>query len=162
MVDATEDYAQEYWNAIEPVAETVDFYRGPKVFLSQYSRLEPAIGKMLAAHWCVLEVCNGGFHQLFFNSTGVLAPEAADAFEAFGMTQCASVVRCAMSRLGPRYPRRRALRMTRLHVAQMLFCKSSERLFDHEDDEFYGCYDKEAGGYERAGLRYLSSQRADE
>ena len=159
MADASEDYPERYWKAIEQAGEDVNIYDGPKVFLEQYGKLEPAIGKMLAVHWCVSEVCNGGFHQLFFNSTGLLVPEAADAFESFGMTRCASAVRRAVSRLGSRYPRERSSRVIRLYRAQLLSFESSETLLDLENTEFYDCYDVEAGGYEIAGIRYLNSQR---
>jgi len=39
---------------------------------------------LYSAYFCQFEVCNGGFSQFFSNSTGVLAPEAVEAFKAIG------------------------------------------------------------------------------
>ena len=68
-----------YWRLLEPIWDSVSIYDGPKTFLRQYRRLPRAVGHLFAAHWCQSEICNGGFHQFFGNSTGVLAPEAMEA-----------------------------------------------------------------------------------
>jgi uncharacterized protein DUF4375 len=112
-----EDHSERYWKTIERAYDAVSIYDGVRVFQQQFGQLQPDVAKLLAVHWCVSEVCNGGFHQFFYNATGVLAPEAADAFEAFGMNHCAAIVRRAMARLGPGYPRRRLPRIIRLLLA---------------------------------------------
>jgi len=154
-----EDISAKYWSAIEKAYDDFNPSGGVRAFREQYAKLELEIGKLLAVHWCVSEVCNGGFYQFFYNDTGVLAPEAAGALEAFGMTACAAVVRQAMSRLGPGYPRRRWLRVVRLWLAQARGLKSSEMLFDTEDAKFYESYGTEAGGYEKAGVDHLNSRQ---
>jgi hypothetical protein len=53
------------------------------------------------------EVCNGGFHQFFSNSTGVLAPEAVEAYRAIGIPEWAEIVAEAMQFFGEPYPRER-------------------------------------------------------
>ena len=75
------------------------------------------------------------------------------------MDRCAAIVRRAMARLGPCYPRSRLLRMIRLLLTQALHFKSSETLLDPEDTEFYDRYDTEAGGYEKAGLHYMNARQ---
>lgn len=81
-----------------------------------------------------------------------------NAFEAFGMMRCASIVRRAMSPWGRAYPRGRFQRRVRLRIAQLRRFRSSEMLVDDDDTEFYACYDKEADGYEAAGVRYMRSR----
>jgi hypothetical protein len=99
-----------YWTAVEPIWKKVSIYDGPEKFLKQFKAVTPAQGHLLAAHWCLSEVFNGGFDQFFFNSTGVLAPESAAGFEFLGLKEPADLVRRAMSWLGTEYPRDRAKR----------------------------------------------------
>lgn len=95
----------QYWTLIDSAFDSVSIYEGPLVFSEQFSKLRPQVGHLLAAHWCQSEVCNGGFHQFFSNSTGVLAPEALEGFEAIGLTEWALLLRSAMNLLGSVYPR---------------------------------------------------------
>lgn len=87
-----EDPGSHYWQAIASIWRTVSVYDGADAFLSQFRKVRPELGHLLASHWCQSEVCNGGFHQFFTNPTGVLAPEAAAGFSAVGMNQCAALV----------------------------------------------------------------------
>jgi hypothetical protein len=50
---------------------------------------------------------NGGFLQFFWNSTGILAPEAIEGFNAIGMPNLASIVSEATRFLGAPFPRSR-------------------------------------------------------
>jgi hypothetical protein len=65
-----------YWDLVEPVWDEINIYDGPDVFLETFQKVPLKIGYLYAVHFCQSEVCNGGFGQFFFNSTGVLAPEA--------------------------------------------------------------------------------------
>lgn len=100
-----------YLQAINPIWERISIYDGAKVFLKQFGKVTPQWGHLFAAHWCQAEVCNGGFHQFFHNTTGVLAPEAADGFEAIGLNDLAALVREAMELFGQPYPREREKRI---------------------------------------------------
>ena len=73
------------WAVIAPAYDAVSFSDGPAVLAESLRALTPGQRALLALHWCVAEVSNGGFDQFFSNSTGVLAPEGAAAFRALGM-----------------------------------------------------------------------------
>jgi len=60
---------------------------------------------VLAALQCDGEVCNGRFRQFFRNSTGNLAPEAAEGLELLDFPDCAKALRDAMSLFGDPCPR---------------------------------------------------------
>ncbi len=105
MSASTSEPGQRYWRALEPYWKTVSIYGGPAVFRDQFNRLPSAIGVLYAAHWLDSEVCNGGFHQFFSNSTGVLAPEAHAAFRTLDLNDAAALVQQAMDFFGPIYPR---------------------------------------------------------
>lgn len=135
MVDSRDPGAL-YWEKLEPIADSVSIYDGPEIFLQQFSAIHPALGNLLAAHWCQSEVNNGGFLQFFHNSTGVLAPEAAKAFREIGLEDCASVIERAIAYFGDAYPREREKRHEALGI------NSSDRQqkkspFEELDEEFY-------------------------
>jgi hypothetical protein len=105
-----------YWGVLEPYWEKIDIYRGPDVFLRTYSLTPPVVRDLFAAHFCESEVSNGGLHQFFINPTGVLAPEARDAFERVGFRVTAAVLAEAMAFFGNPYPREQEIRATRLEA----------------------------------------------
>ena len=105
---------------------------------------------MFAAHFCQSEVCNGGFDQFFWNSTGVLAPEAVEGFRQIGQSQVAALVESAMELLGSPYPRDRDERQERLsHVPKPSL--------DSLDQKFFSLIESEAGGFEKAADRLLET-----
>lgn len=76
---------------------------------------------MFAGHFCQSEVCSGGFEQLFWNPTGVLAPEAVEGFREIGLPQLAALIESAIDLLGPPYPR--VIRMN-----ESLACRRSRKV----------------------------------
>jgi hypothetical protein len=76
--------AEAYWAIIEPIWQTIDISDGADVFLDTFFKAPQDAALLYAAHFCQSEVCNGGFFQFFFNSTGILAPEAVNGFRAIG------------------------------------------------------------------------------
>ena len=126
-----------YWRALAPHAEVVSIYDGPEAFREQFARLPHGIGILLAAHWLDSEVCNGGFHQFFSNSTGVLAPEALAAFRTLNLDAAAEAVAQAIHFFGDPYPRERDVRQTMLesipgesHADRNPFTELDERYYD--------------------------------
>jgi hypothetical protein len=64
---AESDAATLAWAVIEPAYNAVSFYDGLDVFAASMSPLTPGQRALLALHWCVAEVSNGGFDQFFLN-----------------------------------------------------------------------------------------------
>jgi hypothetical protein len=152
MVDSRNPGAL-YWNKLEPIADSVSIYDGPEIFLEQFSAIHPALGNLLAAHWCHSEVTNGGFLQFFNNSTGVLAPEAAKAFRALGLEDCASVIEKAMAYFGKPYPRERQKRL------EILATTTSDKgpkksVFEELDGDFYKLLPWQDDTFEKAADFY--------
>jgi hypothetical protein len=138
-----------YWRLVDPVWEQIDIYEGPEVFLATYRAAERQAGLLFAAHYAESEICNGGFHQLFWNSTGVLAPEAVEGFQVIGMIETAETVSDAMKLLGERYPRDRGERKNILASIQ-------KKMFSELDHQFFGLIGTENGGFEVAADRFAS------
>ena len=109
----------EAWRLIEPHWKAVSIYDGPIVFLDGFEKL-PVTARHLFAVWrCDSEVCNGGFHQFFSNSTGVLAPEALEGFQAAGLDECAKLAEAAIGKFGHPFPRDREARRAALRSIQL-------------------------------------------
>lgn len=101
--------------------------------------LPDGIRDLHAAMWTQAEVGNGGFAQLFSNSTGILAPEAERGFRSIGMPMCADVVADAVGMFGPTFPRDRDQR-------NQLLDGMDDHAFDPLDEKFGRLIDEEAGG----------------
>ena len=138
---------REYWDVVGALWNVIDIYAGPEVFLRTYNSVPRESGLIFAAHHCQCEVCTGGFEQFFWHPTGVLAPEAVDGFREIGLPQAAAVIEAAMDLLGPRYPRDRGERKTRLS-------RLSAGAFDDLDETFFASVKVESGGFRAAANRY--------
>ncbi len=144
---------QLYWSLVDPIWDAISIYDGAEIFLKQFQASPPASRTLFAAHWCQSEVRNGGLHQFFGNSTGVLAPEAVSAFESIGMPKTAAVVAEAMAWFGPAYPRDREVR------EDLLGSYENEdpdewNPFEALDDRFFELIESENGGFVAAADRY--------
>jgi hypothetical protein len=158
MADTSRPGAR-YWALVEPVWRSISIYDGPGVFLAEFRSVRPEVGHLFAATWCQSEVRNGGFHQFFTNSTGVLAPEALAGFRAIGLTEWADILAEAMAWFGDPYPRDRTDRLDRL---DRLMAANRGRRKDRDpfyalDDRFYRWLRAEPDRWERAADAYAAS-----
>ena len=144
---------EQYWEAIEPIWDAISIYDEPEVFLEQFRSVSRARGHLFATHWCQSEVRNGGFHQFFWNSTGVLAPEAVAGFLAIGLPDCAAIVRDAMAFFGSHYRRERS---QRIEVLEQLVQGgvTEEELFEELDDKFFAAIGDSSERFDRAADAY--------
>jgi len=140
----------DYWSFVDPVLETININETPEIFRRTFDSVPRVSARMYAAHFCQSEVCNGGFEQLFYNGTGVLAPEAAEAFREIGQTQIAALIESAMKLFGDPYPRDWEDRRRRLSELR----KSALNALD---DQFFTLIESEAGGFQNAADRYVEA-----
>src|SRR5215510_13073727 len=136
MSEKERELGEKYWEVIEPVWDAISIYDEPETFLKQFQNVSHAQGHLFATHWCQSEVCNGGFYQFFWNSTGVLAPEAIAGFLVIGLPDCAAIVQDAMACFGSGNPRERSERIALLD--QLVHGEiAEEELFKELDDKFF-------------------------
>jgi len=148
---------EAFWKAIAEVGAVVSIYDGPVQFQREFIAVPPKSGHLFASHWCQTEVCNGGFRQFYANSTGVLAPEAVEAFKKLGMPGTASVVAEANSWFGHAYPRQRQTRELALKTYATLNPESSGP-FQELEERFFRLLASESGGFERAAKAFFAAQ----
>jgi len=79
--------------------------------------------------WYDAEVCNGGHHQFYSNSTGVVWPNALAGFEAAGMLTIASILRESADRLGGRPSLVKSERNRQLEVTAVDFGDLDDRYY---------------------------------
>jgi hypothetical protein len=138
------------WTAIEKLWDQINIYDGPDIFLSSYSAAGQPAGLLYAAHFAQSEICNGGFRQLFSNSTGILSPKAAQGFEIIGMHKTAKILMTAMETLGHPFPSERKNRQ------EILKNVSLETLEDL-NERFFEVIETENGGFEAASDSFVIS-----
>src|SRR5215207_7115219 len=133
-----------YWSRVEPFwndCPTDD----PAAYLAFYKSMPPVARDLLTTHWVVSEVCNGGFHQLFTNLTGVLVPEAVTGFRSMALVELGDITSEAASFFGHSYPREQ---MPRIEALERYAARSGSpdngNPFDHFDDRFYSALDLES------------------
>jgi len=167
--------ANSYWDFIEPYWDVFDIYNGPEGFESSISGAPRPVVLLYAAHFCQSEVHNGGFLQFFWNSTGVLAPEAIEGYSVIGMPTLAALLKEAAAALGSPYPREREDRWDALleasgHTSQELeevfkrqenrylaFAEATKALpFDSLNRQFWEAAKTENGGFQKAATRFAN------
>jgi hypothetical protein len=113
----SEENSVNYWQIIEPIWYDEELNSDvPQVFLKRFSKLSESQKVLYPVHWLESEVCNGGLHQFFSNTTGILAPEAVLGFQAIGLTDFAELIEKSMSFFGEYYPREREKRQELLDL----------------------------------------------
>ena len=132
------------WTAIESHIDTVEISGTPEEFLSSLKTVPDYVQCLLPIYYCNYEICNGGFHQLFKNFTGVLFPEAISAYKTVGATSTAEVMETVLSMFGQNYPRDRSARHLTLSALEGTGEKREEwDPFYELDDKYYAEKNKE-------------------
>mgnify|MGYP003332684233 FL=1 len=152
------DSPNAYEALIDSAYDSVDIYGEPEDFIRQFAALSPEVGHLFAAHWCQSEVCNGGFHQFFMNSTGILAPEAVLGFRALGLEDWAQLLESAMTIIGAPYPRQREARRAAVQMpVRSGQAREEWNPFCKLDDRFYASFETNPLRWEAAANAYAEA-----
>jgi len=148
---------ESYWDLVDPYWEKISIYHGPERLDSDLTKAPRHVQVLFCVHWHNSEVCNGGFDQFFFNSTGVLAPQAVAGYRVLGRPDLAEMLEYAMRLLGKQYPRdldQRERKLRKWGVSKKLF-KLDDKYFDVYEAQvhagpLYECMDEFARREEAA------------
>ena len=99
-----EDLAQLAWAAIDPIWSDLPYTRNIRVVKRFMNELTEGQRGLIALDWCQKEIRNGGFAQLFSNSTGILVPWAIDGFQMIDAEKYRRILSRAAEILGSPYP----------------------------------------------------------
>lgn len=103
------DLAEVAWQAIEPIWDDLPYSSTSKLdaFMDDLTEGQRAL---ISIDWCQKEIRNGGFKQLFKNSTGNLVPYAIHGFRLIGAERYAELMAKGAGVLGTDYPKSGAAR----------------------------------------------------
>jgi hypothetical protein len=157
MSDALQP-GQTYWSLVEPewLRLNRSWDEDPREFIRQYKATPIEAGHLYAAHWCQSEVNNGGLHQFFYNTTGILAPEALAGLHAIGVSEWSEILREAMAFFGNPYPRERSVRLKLLPKSDGRKRKEWDP-FGAFDDRFYDWLEDDFNRWYRLADKYVDS-----
>ena len=145
----------DYWSVIEPIWHSISIHQRPEAFLAQFAKATQPQQTLYAAHWCQGEVLNGGLWQFFINSTGVLCPEAIQAYQTIGMPLLSSLLREAASWFGREYPRSKPERRQLLSAAGWGKPERNNP-FSSQTERFLNYHKEESGGFVAAANRFAT------
>lgn len=126
-------------DAVADVWDQVNIYDGGETYLRDLAAISEPKRHLVVAFWCDREVINGGFQQLFRNSTGVVLPEAPAPYRALGLDSAAALFDAALRHFPHPYPRDC---MTRRRKFTLLPGKDypSSGQFDRLDRAYYDLF----------------------
>lgn len=140
------------WKVVAPAWDHVNIYEGARELAETLAPMTAGQRALLALHWCVSEVCNGGFDQFFTNPTGILAPEALEGARLVGAGRTAELIARACAVFPGGHPSRD--RAEREDFLETLDEDEREEAFASLDEPFYELMDSElyprADAYVRA------------
>ncbi len=160
-------------NIVDSIAGKIEATKGPEEYFASIARLPRSHVLLYAIFFAGAEVNNGGFSQLFYNSTGMVAPEAREGFAAIGMPKIAGLFSQAMQIFGAAYPRDPDVRRQAILAAAQRFLAEpkndspgrrrlasaedvivSDALFRDLSDKYYQLEYVENGGIDKAATSY--------
>jgi hypothetical protein len=82
---------RSYWDLVNPIFSKIELDSPARYFASIAVVPRPVL-LLYASHFSLSEIHNGGLLQFFWNSTGIIAPEAAAGFTSIGMPKLAAIL----------------------------------------------------------------------
>ncbi len=73
-----EKITDDYFNICEPMWHTIDIYESYEQYLKSAEKFTTEQRYLFALNWYAAEVSNGGHHQFFFNSTGIVTNDTLE------------------------------------------------------------------------------------
>jgi Domain of unknown function (DUF4375) len=145
-----------YRELVDPLYEILVTWETAELYLDRMRGIREDLALLFGAHLAYWEIGNGGFTQFFWNSSGIVAPEAARGFRMLGMPRSAEIVERAMLQFGHPFPRDWNARQTMFDEGEEPFGGKEHPGFAALDSEMFPLVEEEAGGFEAAADRYAT------
>ena len=123
----------DYFAVIEPVFLFVSIYDGPQRYEEDLANFSTEQRLVLAYHWYLSEVNNGGHDQFYYNSTGIVWPDALKAFRELGHSEVVAIINASVNRLGGNPSLDREKRQEQLEQLKPNFEDLDQQLFRLEE-----------------------------
>lgn len=136
---------------LDPVWWLATFYDGPSAYEESLRRFSKPQRLIWAMIWYKIEVDNGGHHQFYFNSTGMVWRDALEGFEVLGLSEIAALLSQSALRMGGSPSLDRAVRQDQL--------EETNAVFDDLNDQFYTLSD--AIDLDAIMMKFIRANAAD-
>lgn len=123
----------DYFAVIEPVFLSVSIYDGSQRYEEDLAPFSTEQRLVLAYHWYLSEVNNGGHDQFYSNCTGIVWPDAVKAFRELGQFQVVAIINESVNRLGGTPSLDREVREEQLEQMKPNFEDLDQELFRLEE-----------------------------
>jgi hypothetical protein len=143
-----------YRELVDPLYETLVTWKTADLYLERTRGIREDLALLFGAHLAYWEIGNGGFTQFFWNSSGIVAPEAVRGFRMLGMPRSAEIVERAMLHFGQPFPRDWETRQAMFDEGEEPFGGEEDAVLAALDAEMFPLVEEEAGGFEAAADRY--------
>lgn len=128
---------EESWDICDPMFNMIDCYQGYETYLKTSERFTLEQRYLCAIHWYFGEVINGGHHQFFYNSTGIVWEDVLNGFKYFGMPEFAANFQKVIDYLGGRISINREERWNMLETLEEKYGEEFLKFLDGADDFIY-------------------------
>lgn len=131
------------WEITDPMWGTINIYDSHEDYIKSAERFTLEQRYLLAFHWYFSEVNNGGHHQFFYNSTGIVWEDALNAFKLFGMPEFANNLQKVVEYFGGKIPFDREERWEVMNTLEEeneeaffgILDEADDFVFDYEGEE---------------------------
>lgn len=144
-----------YWLAVDPIWEKVSIYDGFEKYKKQISKFPDIQINLFAAHWLNSEVNNGGFHQFYSNSTGIVIIEAIRAYKEMGLINTSNLIEKTARFFENHDIRDREVRNELLDEYEDNHDEDLWNPFENDDDNFYKMCDDASECFSKSASEYL-------
>ncbi len=132
-----EDIIAESQDIVEPMWCTINIYDSYEDYLKSAEGFTLEQRYLLAITWYFAEVNNGGHHQFFFNSTGIVWEDALNCLKHFGMPKYAANLQKVVDYCGGRISFDRGERWNMLKALEAKNEEEFDKVLDEADDFVY-------------------------
>lgn len=122
---------KESWDVFIPMWHTINIYDSYEEYVKSAEIFTIEQRYLFAIHMYLGEVINGGHHQFFFNSTGIVWEDVINGFKCFGMNDYAKNFQKVIDYFGGTIPFDREER-----------CEILGALEEKNEDEFFEFLDE--------------------
>lgn len=124
----------EIYSIIEPVWWTGDIYDNVERYEKSLESFSTEQRLIFASMWYMSEVNNGGHDQFYYNSTGIVWPDALKGFEVLGLSEVVSIIKESVERMGGNPSRDREARYDQLNSCEEGFSDLDDKFYDFENN----------------------------
>ena len=124
----------ESWDITEPMWWIINIYDSYEDYIKSAESFTLEQRYLLAINWYFAEINNGGHHQFFYNSTGIVWEDALNGFKHFGMNEFANNFQKVVDYCGGTIPFDREERWNMLESLEEKNEEGFFKVLDEADD----------------------------